>query len=273
MGPFIGPNGERVGYARIYCKAWNCSYCGPRKAAHRCRLIAAAAKEHGLNRFLTLTLDPGKCSQDEDLVWYIRQVWRKFRVYLKRKHGRTIEFIAVVEEHKSGIPHLHVLLDRFIPQSWISAAWDALGGGRIAYIKFVADLDKIGWYLGKYLTKEMLLSHGPGVRRYTTSRGVKLNPKKESHGWYQAPARMEELLRVAGASATDIVEDARGAVKFFTTDRPIKRLKAFGGQLKMVSPIPICVKTDEADGCCEGFDEIPEVSAAPSEQEGTGTES
>jgi len=270
MGPVPGPTGERVGYARMYCKAWDCAYCGPRKAARVCKLIAAAAKAHGLNRFLTLTLDPKKCTGEENKVRYIRDVWRKFRVYLTRKHGNTVEFISVLEEHKSGIPHLHVLVDRYIKQAWISGAWNALGGGRIADIRFVADLDKIGYYLGKYLSKEMLLGHGPGVRRYSTSRGVKLIPKKEkTAGWCLAPAPVEELLRVAGADASDIVEDSRGAVKWFTTEKPIKRLKAFGGELRMVSPIPVYVDPDEADGALT-LEEIKEFFPVSGDEEATG---
>ena len=270
MGPVLGPSGIRYGYARTYCKAWDCSYCGRRKAARVCRRIAAAAKEHGLNRFLTLTLDPKTCTKEEDLVRYIRQVWRKFRVYLKRQHGKSVEFIAVLEEHKSGIPHMHVLLDRYILQAWISEAWSALGGGRIVFIEKVKNLETIGWYLGKYLTKDMLLSHGRGVRRYTTSRGVKLTPKTERTGWHQAPAPIEELMRAAGAAAADVVEDARGAVKSFSTDKPIKRLKGLGGQLKMVSPNSVIVNPDEADGSAD-WDEVGDLLSALRQQKGAGT--
>ena len=95
--------------------------------------IEGAAKEHVLSRLMTLTLDLRKCAEGEDLVARIRDVWRKFRVYLKRKHGQPVKYIAVVERQKSGVPHLHVLVDRFIPQKWISSAWSRLGGGRIAH--------------------------------------------------------------------------------------------------------------------------------------------
>lgn len=230
-------------------------------------MIAAAAKGHELNRFLTLTVDPRKCADVEDRVAYIRGVWRKFRVYLARKYGKSVEFIAVVEAHKSGIPHLHVLLDRYIKQAWISAAWDALGGGRIADIRYVADVDKIGRYLGKYLSKDMLLGHRPGVRRYTTSRGVKLNPKLEDTGWHQAPAPIEQLVEVAGPAASDVFYDARGAVKSFTTEFPIRRLAAFGGRLMMVRPLAESVNPDEADGAATWEEIVAIFSALRSESE------
>jgi hypothetical protein len=112
-------------------------------------------------------------------VRYLRRVFNKFRVYLLRKYGRSIKYIAVLEFHKNGNPHLHILLDRFIKQQWISEKWSALGGGRIVDIKFV-DVHRISRYLSKYLTKELLLSAPPRSRRVTTSRGIHLLEKKVS---------------------------------------------------------------------------------------------
>jgi hypothetical protein len=236
MGPVIGPDGNRCGFARIYCKAWDCTYCGPRKATRLCRHIERAAKEHGLSRFLTLTLDPKKLDPTVDQVAFIREVWRKFRVYLAREYGQPVQFINVLECHKSGIPHLHILLDRFIRQQWISQCWSKLGGGRVVYIEKVNNLENVSWYLGKYLTKDVLLSARKGMRRYSTSRGIRLFPKGEDLGWKQAPAPIEELLAVAGDAATDIRLDSRGAVKSFTSDKPIMRLKGIWRPLVAVQP-------------------------------------
>jgi hypothetical protein len=69
-----------------------------------------------------------------------------------------------------------VLLDRFIPQKWISASWSKLGGGRVVWIER-AKVSKVARYLSKYLTKELLLSAPKGTRRITCSRSIKLFPK------------------------------------------------------------------------------------------------
>ena len=45
---------------RLDCKTWTCAYCGPRKAWRYKQAISAVAERHGLNRLLTLTLDPAK---------------------------------------------------------------------------------------------------------------------------------------------------------------------------------------------------------------------
>jgi integrase len=75
-----------------------------------------------------------------------------------------------------GLPHYHILTDRFIDQKWISWTWNQLGGARVVDIRFV-QVRKIARYLSKYLTKELLLSAPKGTRRITTARAVKLFPK------------------------------------------------------------------------------------------------
>ncbi len=105
----------------------------------------------------------------------MRQIWNKFREYLRREYGRAPSFIAVLEFTKAGLPHLHVLLDRWIDQGWISRTWDRLGGGRICFIKQVKVVH-VARYLSKYLSKELLLAP-KGSRRLTSSRSIKLFPK------------------------------------------------------------------------------------------------
>lgn len=160
---------------RLDCRTWGCGYCGPRKAWRYKQAISAVAEENGLNRFLTLTLDPAKIEGNH--VRYLRAVFNKFRVYLLRKYGCSIKYIAILEFQQSGVPHLHILLDRFIEQRWISAAWSALGGGGIVDIRHV-DIHRVSHYLAKYLTKELLMSAPARSRRITTSRSIHLLEKK-----------------------------------------------------------------------------------------------
>jgi hypothetical protein len=102
-------------FIRLDCKTWGCPYCAPKKAKRYKAAIREIAEREQLNRFLTLTLDPRKIEGSP--VRYLRRVFNKFRVYLLRKHGQSIKYIAVLEFHKNGNPHLHILLDRFIKQT------------------------------------------------------------------------------------------------------------------------------------------------------------
>src|SRR5512146_587969 len=85
---------------RMRCKRWRCLACGPRMARELSRAIGIQAKAHGLDRLLTLTLDPSKLEPGQDPYTVIRKVWAKFRVYLRRKTGERVKFIQVIEQHK-----------------------------------------------------------------------------------------------------------------------------------------------------------------------------
>jgi hypothetical protein len=164
-------------FIRLDCKCWDCKYCGPKKARRYKNAIRDTAEAHKLCRFLTLTLDP--CFMDrENPVAYINKAYAKWRIYLKRKLGARVVYIRILEFQKNGNPHFHILVDRFIPHSLIQSTWQAAGGGRMVFIKYV-DIHRISRYLSKYLTKELLLSAPKRSRRITVSRGILLFEKRK----------------------------------------------------------------------------------------------
>jgi hypothetical protein len=175
----IDPKTGRKNCRRINCGGWACSYCGPRKARTARHAIRTVAAGLGLQYFLTLTLDPKKVPGTKHQIKYLKTTYNKFREYLKRKFGTAPKYITVVELTKKGVPHLHILIDRYIPQAWISNVWSRLGGGHRVWIERVEVRD-VARYLSKYLTKELLLSAPKGTRRITTARGIKLFPKFKS---------------------------------------------------------------------------------------------
>jgi hypothetical protein len=166
-------------YRRVNCGSWSCSYCGPRKAKRAKRAIRELAETLGLYYFLTLTVDPSHLREGEDAIKHLQACFDKFRTYLRRKFGMAPVYIRVVEFTRNGLPHYHILIDRYIEQQWISQTWNQLGGGKIVWIKR-ARIQKIAHYLAKYLTKELLLSAPKGTRRITTARAVRLFPKFQS---------------------------------------------------------------------------------------------
>jgi hypothetical protein len=129
------------------------------------------------------------------------------RVYLSRRSGQAVEFIAVVELQRSGIAHLHVLAGVYLPQEWLSRAWQAVGGGRIVDVRYV-DVHRVAGYLAKYLTKDSLGSLPPGTRLFSCSRGIVLWPKKKASGWWLSRRSIDELygraVRPAGERWEDI---------------------------------------------------------------------
>ena len=209
---FGDPNLQK--FHRLNCKCWNCKHCGPKKAKRYRYLIAQLAEQEHLTRFLTLTLDPKKIKGNS--VSHLRRVFNKFRLYLRRRFGSSIKYIAVLEFQQSGIAHLHVLVDRFIPQSWISDSWSALGGGNIVDIRAV-DVHRIARYVSKYLTKELLLSAPKRSRRVTTSRSLHLLPKKDSNGsWELFKVSIFHLFSRLSDLAQDVKLDRDGALESFS---------------------------------------------------------
>jgi hypothetical protein len=175
----VDPKTGRKMFRRLNCGSWSCSYCGPRKARTARAAIRTVASDLGLKYFLTLTLDPKKLDHKKFAVPHLRLCFNKFREYLKREFGVPPSYICILEFTQAGIPHLHILIDRYVPQKWISSTWARLGGGRIVFIKQVT-IANVTRYLSKYLTKELLLSAPKGTRRITTARAIKLFPKFNS---------------------------------------------------------------------------------------------
>lgn len=166
---------------RHRCKTWGCGVCGPKKLKQVKLGIYKQADKFKLCRMLTLTLPGNYQGTADESIRDINRIWSKFRVYLKRRFKDKIHFIKIVEVQRRGAAHLHVLIDRFIPQGWISSAWSDLGGGKIVDIRFV-DLHRVSGYVSKYMTKDMLSLNFGNYRRYGTSQGIRIVEKIKSAG-------------------------------------------------------------------------------------------
>lgn len=224
-GPVPESDTKHRQYGRLGCKRWNCPRCGPEKAKRLQRAIISSAQGKELSRLLTLTLDP-TCCRPEDSIPYIRGCWSKFRTSLKRQSGGSISFITVLELQKSGYAHLHILIDRYIAQDWISTAWQAVGGGRIVDVRRV-DIHRIGAYLAKYLTKDILLGNVKArQRRYTTSRDITLFVKLKNGRWTVHKVPLECLYELCRRELLETFHDGAGILQWFEVSAP--EIRAFG---------------------------------------------
>jgi hypothetical protein len=132
-----------------------------------------------LSRMLTLTLDPAEAPSDqEEQHRYITERWNALRTRLKREIG-DFSYIWVREEQANGLPHLHALVSRYLPQGMVSKAWSELGGGEIVDIRAIENVEKAAHYVGKYLTKDALSGLPDGIRRYGSSADLDLDVRGE----------------------------------------------------------------------------------------------
>jgi hypothetical protein len=165
------------------CNQWDCYCCGYRMRQCLIEEIQRVCSERPeLSRLLTLTLDPQYAPDDQEKQHaYITQRWNALRTAISREIGE-FSYIWVREEQDSGLPHIHILVSRFLPQDWLSRRWDELGGGEIVDIRQIERVEKAAHYIGKYLTKSALTGMPDGIRRYGSSQDIDLDVRGTSDG-------------------------------------------------------------------------------------------
>jgi hypothetical protein len=105
------------------------------------------------------------------------------------------------------MPHLHILVDRYMKQQDVKEDWQAVGGGQHVDIRLV-DLHRVSRYLSKYLTKELLMSAPSRCRRVTVSRGICLNSKRPpEHKWQRLKTDINAIFRGLKSRARDVILD------------------------------------------------------------------
>ncbi len=161
--------------AEYRCGSWDCYCCGYRMRQNLVEEIQRITSERPqMSRMLTLTLDPADAPENQERQHkYITERWNALRTRLKREVG-DFSFIWVREEQDNGMPHLHALVSRFLPQGVVSEAWSDLGGGEIVDIRKMDNVDKAAHYVGKYLTKDSMTGLPDGIRRYGSSADLDL---------------------------------------------------------------------------------------------------
>lgn len=142
-------NGELWHLMQGRCNRWSCDVCGPEKTRDLCRRIEAARP----NRFITLTCGrPAGRSPRE--VWddTRRQVPELIRRI--RNEVGSIEYCRVMEEHKSGYPHFHLVVrSPYIEQQTLARWWCDLTDAFIVDIRRIDPDRRVAKYIAKYLCK------------------------------------------------------------------------------------------------------------------------
>jgi len=173
---FENDDPESDAQAPYRCNSWSCYCCGYRMRQNLVEEIQRVCSERPeLSRLLTLTLDPELAPDDQDAQHaYITERWNALRTAITREIG-SFSYIWVREEQDSGLPHLHILVSRYLPQDWLSRRWLDLGGGEVVDIRQIERVEKAAHYIGKYLTKSALTGMPDGTRRYGSSQDIDLD--------------------------------------------------------------------------------------------------
>jgi len=134
-------------------------------------------------RFWTFTLTNRYAATPAEHYGQLRRSWQTFLTYIRRspivpEEARGVQFIIVVEQHKSGAYHLHVLADRYIEWHIVQLLWErscqrALGSREhvgFCWVKWVPTRTAVR-YVVKYVTKASA-ELPPRKKRWTKTRGL-----------------------------------------------------------------------------------------------------
>lgn len=151
---------------RIPCGSWNCPECGKRKSIMLGTRVKAGLEGETV-RFATFTTK-GKRSLAGHLKT-LKTAWNRLRLELNRKYHMTKFFWVLEFGHDKGRPHLHVLLNCYVPQRRLSTLAEHCGFGPIVDIRRVKQGGGFG-YVYKYLQKDCGSTAGACALRITHSR-------------------------------------------------------------------------------------------------------
>lgn len=136
----------------LKCNAWTCEGCAPQRKA---RLIAEVIRGNP-NRFLTLTRRRDLKEKPAAAAKALAANWSRIRRSLMTRYRiKSLEFIAIFEKHKSGWPHLHIMIrGPYLDQRVISKLAIKFLKSPIVHIRSIDATRKAARYIAKYLSKD-----------------------------------------------------------------------------------------------------------------------
>lgn len=159
----------------LRCRSWGCEECGPKRKAQ----LIACAMAGTPDKMLTLTIRKQDDLSPEDAARRLSHAWRLLRLRLMRKYRmRKLPFLLVVEKHKSGYPHFHILMrTRYLDQKYISSVMQELIGSPIVHIFKITSKEMAAGYAIKYCGKAA--QKFETTKRYWQSRDYDLSTKPD----------------------------------------------------------------------------------------------
>lgn len=151
QGAIVGCSSDRshVLIIPIYCKAWDCPHCGPRRKA----LVVKSFIAGKPTKEIVLTTPPTPNESPKETALRMKTAWRQL-VAMIRKRFRTFEYALTFELTKKNRPHMHVLCrGEYIPKKWLSIRWTKLGFGSVVHIQKIKSTRLSALHLAKYLVK------------------------------------------------------------------------------------------------------------------------
>jgi hypothetical protein len=192
--------GGKTAFFYAQCKCWTCENCAPWNADKLAQRIASGKPD----KMLTLTIKQGKAGTPDDdaraLVDALDILWKRFRKAFPKK---KFAYVAVMERHKSGEPHLHLALRAdYIPFPWLQKQMRQILESPRVRIEELRSIERGIEYLTGYMTKDP--HKFKGCKRYWFSSNYEPH-KDDSDAKLNKPDHQE---RWEGYSLADVREAA-----------------------------------------------------------------
>lgn len=142
---------EKLTPLPLHCRSYLCEKCSTVKRAKFIQRIKTNLAGETW-RFMTLTTINTGGNTVYNLQT-INQNWNKLITFLRRKYT-GIKYVKVLEVGRGGMVHLHVLINRFIPQQLIRNYWRKYTGAFIIEISKAQDYLKSVYYMASYMKKQ-----------------------------------------------------------------------------------------------------------------------
>ncbi len=209
----VKSRGDHLAATTLRCRSWTCPECVDGRKA---QLIAQAHRGHA-NTFITLTVrrdsyaDPTLAAKALANAWRIivkRAGRERDRDRTKNPYpfgandgnhwdlngrsswpnqvrfkGKSLQYLAVIESHKSGWPHLHILVrSEWIDQDWLAEQTKELLDAHRVDVERITKKSQVNAYVAKYCGK---CTHKFGTtKRYWQTASYQITK-------YQKPASKE----------------------------------------------------------------------------------
>lgn len=165
------------------------------------------------SKFITLTFE----KNITDLS-YANSEFTKFIKRLSRKLHMSIEYIAVIEFQERGAIHYHLLMNvPYIPNAELNSIWSH----GFVKINKIDNVDNIGAYVTKYMTKDSIDERLKGRKCYFMSRNLKKPKVITNNDLIDEVCSDMEIKRVAFSSTYET--DYYGVVEYmqFVLCKPV----------------------------------------------------
>lgn len=138
------------------------------------RRLACCNFDNKYDKFLTLTFTDNKTDVKECNVLF-KAFIRKLR---EVKHISNLKYLAVIEFQERGAVHYHILLNiPYIPQKELLDLW----GNGFVFIEAIDEVDNVGAYIVKYMTKDNTDTRLRGQKAYLFSHNLRKPEKVVNH--------------------------------------------------------------------------------------------